>query len=612
MRIGPGPVFVYEAITAARRWQPYAMRAAFVWLVLLGLAIVESDRPRPARGPVVSLHDLAVIGEQMYRTVAWIELTLVLLAAPAATAGAVCLDKARGTLDHMLATDLSNAEIVLGKLGARLIPVLGLIACTVPILALASLLGGIDPLALVGLFAVAIGCALVGCSLAMVLSIYGRKTHEVVMMAYVLIISWVMAPLFLGILIGAMTGPVPPPPPPGAAPVPPPPGPPRWLILTHEFFYHVNPYILALAPYDAPGQVDEMTYLGFLAGCLAVSAALVVPAMARVRRVALRQAWRPAGGGRRRLSRFRWRPWLPGPSLDRNPVAWREWHRTRPALMMRIAWGLYAALGLLGVGLAAWPSPNRTPRDELIVGIMTVIQVSIGLLLLSVGAAAGLAEERVRGSLDVLLSTPMSTRSILAGKWWGSFRGVFRVAIWPAATAAFLAYDSGYWNGYILLLGLVLAHGAVVTGLGLAMATWVGRPGRAIALCVTVFLLSVIGWPIVLCVSIWDEPSFREALLTGDLPVGVMYATMATSASGVGPITHGAIRGEVFLWVFGWIVVLAIAAAALFSAASATFDGCLGRIPDVGLRPSRHPRLQSSPATAELLAMVSSSSEDEP
>ena len=69
-------------------------------------------------------------------TIAVIELTLILLAAPAATAGAVCLDKARGTLDHMLATDLSNAEIVLGKLGVRLIPVLGLVACVLPVVAM--------------------------------------------------------------------------------------------------------------------------------------------------------------------------------------------------------------------------------------------------------------------------------------------------------------------------------------------------------------------------------------------------------------------------------------------------------------------------------------------
>src|SRR5262249_16822121 len=152
-----------------------------------------------------------------------------------------------------------------------------------------------------------------------------------------------------------------------------------------------------------------------------------------------------------------------------------------------------------------------------------------------------LAEERVRGSLDVLLSTPMPTRSILAGKWWGSFRRVLNVAIWPAATTALLAYDSGYWIGCLLLFALAVAHGAAISSLGLPVATWIDRLGRAIALCVTIYLLLVIGWPILLRAYFWDEPSFREALLTGDPPVGVMFATMATSASGVGPITHGAI-----------------------------------------------------------------------
>src|SRR5207245_20372 len=108
-----------------------------------------------------------------------IELALVLLAGPAATAGAVCLDKAWGTLDHMLATELSDAEIVLGKLGVRLVPVLSWIACALPIMALAGLLGGIDPLALAGSFLVSIGCAVLGCSVALTLSVWGRKTHEV-------------------------------------------------------------------------------------------------------------------------------------------------------------------------------------------------------------------------------------------------------------------------------------------------------------------------------------------------------------------------------------------------------------------------------------------------
>ena len=75
-------------------------------------------RRRTGQGPTVSIQQLAVYGERFYSTIVSIELTLVLLAAPAATAGAICLDKARGTLDHMLAADLSNAEIVLGKLAA--------------------------------------------------------------------------------------------------------------------------------------------------------------------------------------------------------------------------------------------------------------------------------------------------------------------------------------------------------------------------------------------------------------------------------------------------------------------------------------------------------------
>ena len=73
------------------------------------------------------------------------QLALVILAAPAATAGAICLDRARGTLSHMLMTDLSAAEIVLGKLGSRLLPVLSMLVCALPILELLTLLGGRGP-----------------------------------------------------------------------------------------------------------------------------------------------------------------------------------------------------------------------------------------------------------------------------------------------------------------------------------------------------------------------------------------------------------------------------------------------------------------------------------
>ena len=110
------------------------------------------------------------------------------------------------------------------------------------------------------------------------------------------------------------------------------------------------------------------TYLGFLAGCLLLSAVLVGLATARVRGVALEQAGRPAATSPPRDCVRIPRgvaPRLPGPSLDANPVPWREWHRTRPSRMMRVAWGLYAALGLLWVLLAmAQPSVRPIFQDR--------------------------------------------------------------------------------------------------------------------------------------------------------------------------------------------------------------------------------------------------------
>jgi ABC-type transport system involved in multi-copper enzyme maturation permease subunit len=570
IHLGPGPVFVYEWLTSARRWQLYALRVLFLGAILIGLAFMwhQSTWYRP-NSETISLAELASYGQMIYSTIATIELSLILLAAPAATAGAVCLDKARGTLDHMLATDLSNAEIVLGKLGVRLIPVLGLIVCVLPVVALSGLLGGIAPLALGGSFLVAIGCAVVGCSLAMTLSVWARKTHEVVMMTYMIILVWLIFPglvVMMMYFLGASK------PPPWSAPV-------LWQLVIDT-----NPYYLIFAPYTDPAKVDLTTFLIFLGACLATSGGLVGLATVRVRRVALRQAGRPAAAPRRRLAsllrRPPWLPRIPGPSLDVNPVAWREWHRTRPSWLMRIAWGLYAALGVLWLVIVLnRPEQRKVPAEE--VGFMNAFQVAVGLLLLSVGAATSLAEERVRGSLDVLLATPMSTRSILAGKFWGTFGQVKPVLFWPALLGLWLLPEGGSLYQYFLMIGSILAQAAVITGLGLALATWVGRLGRAVALCVAAYVAFSIVWPILVAVSVSSEP-LGPCLLLGCPAVGTYVATAL-----IGPLDFTfrdapeTYRSAVAIWM----VLDLAAAAALFAATASSFDRCLGRIPEIGESP---------------------------
>ena len=124
----------YEWLTATRRWQFYALRSGFLTVILMGMRHAWGPfHGSTGPGRTLSIQMLAQFGEILYKFIAAVELTLVLFAAPASTAGAFCLDKARGTLDRMLVTDLSSAEVVLGKLGVRLAPVLGLIACVVPL-----------------------------------------------------------------------------------------------------------------------------------------------------------------------------------------------------------------------------------------------------------------------------------------------------------------------------------------------------------------------------------------------------------------------------------------------------------------------------------------------
>ena len=130
MRLGSGPIFVFECITSARRWQLYVTRVLFVSgllaaMVVIWYAQVEDRMPTTARA-------LAEVGERYFYALIGTQFALVLMAAPVFTAGAICLDRAQEALAHVLLTDLTATEIVLGKLGAGLMPVVGLVACTCP------------------------------------------------------------------------------------------------------------------------------------------------------------------------------------------------------------------------------------------------------------------------------------------------------------------------------------------------------------------------------------------------------------------------------------------------------------------------------------------------
>ncbi|MHC5544046.1 ABC transporter permease, partial [Singulisphaera rosea] len=97
MRLGFGPVFVLESLINARRWQPYALRSLFALVMLIGMTIVWICMDSWSRSGVVvptTFQQMARIGEWFFYALAGIQVTLVMLAAPAATAGAIGMDRA--------------------------------------------------------------------------------------------------------------------------------------------------------------------------------------------------------------------------------------------------------------------------------------------------------------------------------------------------------------------------------------------------------------------------------------------------------------------------------------------------------------------------------------
>jgi ABC-type transport system involved in multi-copper enzyme maturation permease subunit len=297
-----------------------------------------------------------------------------------------------------------------------------------------------------------------------------------------------------------------------------------------EWFYATNPFVLVYAPYTWPGHFGLLEVALFAAGALAISAGLLARAIARLRRFVL-----PAEENRRRrrlripvpgLAALRaataaFRAWrerrLPGPSLDGNPVLWREWHRSRPSRMARILWGLYWTGAVLATAIGVHDMLVHG-ADSIMGGFMIhtalVVQSMLGQMLLSVQAPNALGEERNRGSLDVLMAAPISTRAIVWGKWMGTYRVAIGLAILPGLAAAAIAAVSPDVPSRavaaaisqaplgpadrvlapVLVVAELLCWGAAFTSLGLLLATWTPRIGRAIGISLVVFLALSIGW----------------------------------------------------------------------------------------------------------------------
>ena len=183
-----GPVFSREVAIAPRRIKLYLARTAYAlgllvlmctaWLVLTGTQLVRD------------LGDLARFATALFQILAPLQLALAAFFSALLAASEVAHEKDRKTLVLLLLTNLSNCELVLGKLLASLLTVLVLLAAALPVFLLTALLGGVSYGQIARVFAVTLATALICGSLGSTLALWREKTFQALAMTVLVLVLW--------------------------------------------------------------------------------------------------------------------------------------------------------------------------------------------------------------------------------------------------------------------------------------------------------------------------------------------------------------------------------------------------------------------------------------
>jgi ABC-type transport system involved in multi-copper enzyme maturation permease subunit len=487
----PGPIFRVELVSMARRRRYFILRVLYAALILLVLWTTYSSSyyifnssGRP------SIQYSAALAASFFMSFSWLQLLAILFVGPAMAAGTIAAERERRTIEYLFATDLSNAEIVLGKTMARLTLLGQFVLVGLPILFLFRLMGGIPAQALLATFLCAAGTAVMLTGISIAVSVWTPKARDAVARVYLLLIALFA---FQGILYGFNEA----------------------GLFNDELWMHIlgplsdmllllNPLssmVNAMGSASAIGIGLNMSHILQAVGsqCLVAGGCLALATFA-VRRVHMAETTRSAAkqvktrGSRRR-------------PVGEHPMS----SSLSAGKLGRIGWAavLVLLVGIFGTTIWAFLESIGTTdwrRNNYFQYLMAITgYLGCGMLLLLSARSAGLmSQEKERDTWVSLLSTPLTGREIVLGKLCGNIYhakwmlGILIVswllgmvlahsAIWPAMVTCFMF---GLMAVYVTCLGLLfsLRSNTTMRAMGQTLGTLIFFGGGYLFCCCTVMV----------------------------------------------------------------------------------------------------------------------------
>lgn len=485
-----GPVFARELVTAPRRISFYAVRTVFVaalfaltltaWQLLIGSQSLENPG------------DLAWFGAAAFHILAPLQLAVALPFSALLVASAVALEKDRKTLDLLLLTNMTNAELVLGKLLSGMLSVVVVVAAAWPFFMLITLLGGVSLEQVLRVEAATFVSALAAGSLGSTIALWREKTFQSLAMTVLLIALW----LALWEVASA-----------GAAgqswrgrPIE------HWAAVFspwHAIQHAVQPRLgetTAAVPLADPVVLFVIVFLLIAAGLnlLAIAKVRTWNPTREVVRSVRRDIDNPQNSLAMAAPRTNGSVHSAGGKIRpvwNNPVLWRDictWAYGKKIVLVRLAyWAVFLICAAAVVNGGAADSAVETAFSIPAAARAIIALIIVGLLLLNALAVTSLTNERDSAALDLLLVTDLSPREIVFGKLGGAFYNAKEMILLPMALCTYL-----WWNGQLstehlvfLVSGqLVMAAFAAMLGLHAAISYANSRAAIATSLGTLLFL----------------------------------------------------------------------------------------------------------------------------
>ncbi len=521
------PLLAKELTEAAARRRTYVLRVVYGAALF---AVFAAMAPRWLwRG---SYDPLSVMGagRDMFENILVLQFVGIGLFLPAMMCGRIAEEKERDSLVLLFLTDLGPWSIVLQKYLGGLVPMLSFFLLAMPLAAVAYAFGGVTTDALgTGLYTLLLACLQVG-ALALMCSAWCRTTVSALMSTYLLAtVFYAGSPILAEILREFVRGS-------------------HWwererditlLIPPAMYAYHRGKPWADVALRSIPILVSIATFL-LLARVFLVRRAFVPPSSFFLR------LFRRLDGVMHRANRITGHRMLLRETRslpDDDPIAWRE--MTRKALgkvhhLVRIL----TAIELPIIFLCAFASVSvegHSGQSEML-SIVAAIIGTLAVLALSVQASNTIVSERVQQTLEVLLTTPLTAREIVAQKARVLRRFMLVLAV-PLLTIfgseCFMEWDTNPRHGRKDSALIYIVCSLLTVGIFLPLTSWlslwIGLKMRTRFKAILTALAVIVAWctgPIMALIFVQSAGRFDEN------PGGVFIGALALLSPLVVPFAN--------------------------------------------------------------------------